>query len=93
MIPTAILLGLIAGLIPRYRWWSISVIGAIWSIMLSVAGDPTLSVPQIWIGGFFFGAVNGAVGVVFTWLVWKLIQFVSRLVRGSGPPSQNSASA
>lgn len=54
MIPTAILLGLIGGLIPRYRWWSIPVIGIIWSIILTTEGDPTASIAQIWIGAFFF---------------------------------------
>jgi hypothetical protein len=83
MIPAAILYGLIGGLIPRYRWWAIPVIGVIWSITLAVSGDPTMSLAQIWIGGFFFGALNGAVGVAFTWSVWKLIQFVFRLVRGT----------
>lgn len=93
MIPTAVLLGLIGGLIPRYRWWSIPVIGVIWSIILTTTGDPTLSVAQVWIGGFFFGAVNGAVGVVFTWLVWKLILFVSRILRGPGSQTQEPTSA
>lgn len=83
MIPAAIFYGLIGGLIPRYRWWAIPAIGVIWSITLTVSGDPTMSFAQIWIGGFFLGALNGAVGVVSTWSVWKLIQIVSRLVRGS----------
>ncbi|HJR87540.1 MAG TPA: hypothetical protein VJ930_07800 [Acidimicrobiia bacterium] len=89
MIPTAILLGLFGGLIPRYRWWSIPVIGIIWSIILTTTGDPTASIAQIWIGGFFLGAVNGAVGVAWTWLVWKLILFVSGLVRRSGSRKQD----
>lgn len=92
MIPTAIVLGLIGGLIPRYRWWSIPVIGIMWSIILTTSGDPTASNAQIWIGGFFFGAVNGAVGVTFTWLVWKLILFVSSLFRGSGSHTQEPTS-
>lgn len=83
MIPAAILYGLIGGLIPRYRWWAIPVIGVIWSIILTISGDPTMSFAQTWIGGFFLGALNGAVGVVLTWLVRKLIQFVSRLIRES----------
>ena len=81
MIPTAILLGLIGGLIPRYRWWTIPVIGIIWSILLSIGGDPTMSWAEIWIAGFAVGAANGAVGVVFTWLVWQAIQLVSRWIR------------
>lgn len=93
MIPTAIILGLIGGLIPRYRWWSIPAIGIIWSIILATAGDPTLSIAQVWIGGFFFGAVNGAVGVLFTWLIWKLIRFVSDLIRVSGSRSEDPTSA
>ncbi|MGH8952451.1 MAG: hypothetical protein ACRDX9_13590 [Acidimicrobiia bacterium] len=67
MIPTAILLGLIGGLIPRYRWWSIPVIGVIWSVILTTSGDPTMSFAQIWIAGFALGALNGAVGVAVTW--------------------------
>ena len=63
MIPTAIVLGLIGGLIPRYRWWSIPVIGVTWSIMLSIGGDPSMSLGHIWTAGFAFGAGNGAVGV------------------------------
>ena len=78
MIPTAIFLGLIGGLIPRYRWWSIPVIGVIWSIMLSTGGDPTMSLAQIWIAGFVFGAVNGAVGVAFTWGLSRIIHIVFR---------------
>jgi len=69
MIPTAILLGLIGGLIPRYRWWSIPVIGVIWSVILSTSGDPSMSFVQIWFAGFVIGALNGAVGVGVTWSV------------------------
>lgn len=83
MIPAAILYGLIGGLIPRYRWWAIPAIGVIWSITLMISGDPTMSFAQIWVGGFFLGALNGAVGVVFTWSAWKLVQLASRLAGGS----------
>lgn len=69
MIPTAIFIGIIGGLIPRYRWWSIPAIGVIWSAMLTVGGDPDMSFSEIWIGGLFLGAANGAVGVVASWLV------------------------
>ncbi|MEX1126288.1 MAG: hypothetical protein WEE53_11550 [Acidimicrobiia bacterium] len=81
MVPTAILLGLFGGLIPRFRWWSIPVIGAIWSILLSVEGDPSMSVVQIWIGGLAIGAVNGAIGVAFTWGVSKVIHVFAQRVR------------
>lgn len=80
MIPTAILLGLIGGLIPRYRWWSIPVIGVIWSIMLSIGGDPTMTLAQIWIAGLFVGAINGAVGVAFTWGLSRIIHVVFRWI-------------
>lgn len=78
MIPTAILLGLMGGLIPRYRWWSIPVIGVIWSIELSTLGDPSMSIVQIWIAGFILGALNGAVGVAFTWALARFIQVAGR---------------
>lgn len=90
MIPAAILYGLIGGLIPKYRWWAVLVIGVIWSITLTISGDPAMSLAQIWIGGFLIGALNGAVGVAFTWSVWKLIQLVTRLVHGS-PRGSTSA--
>jgi hypothetical protein len=73
MIPIAIFLGLIGGLIPRYRWWSVPTIGLTWSVMLAVGGDPNMSLPQIWIGGFLLGAANGAVGVTASWLVVNAI--------------------
>lgn len=76
MIPTAIFLGLVGGLVPHYRWWSIPVIGVIWSIMLSIGGDPSMSLAQIWIAGFVFGAINGAVGVAFTWGLSRIIHVV-----------------
>lgn len=78
MIPTAILLGLMGGLIPRYRWWSIPVIGVIWSIELSTLGDPSMSPAQIWFAGFVLGALNGAIGVAFTWALARFIQVAVR---------------
>jgi hypothetical protein len=81
MIPTAILLGLIGGVIPRYRWWSIPVIGVFWSIQLSVAGDPSMSLAQIWIGGFALGAINAAVGVAATWSFVHLGTELARWMR------------
>ena len=83
MIPTAILLGMIGGLIPRYRWWSVPVIGFVWSVILSVSGDPTMSLGQIWIAGFALGAVNAAVGVLLTMAVANAVNFVSRWLRSS----------
>ena len=81
MIPDAILTGLIGGLIPRYRWWSIPVIGFVWSIMLSTLGDPTMSIAQIWFAGFVFGALNGAVGVLVTWSFVHLLTELLRWMR------------
>ena len=81
MIPTAILLGLIGGLVPRYRWWSIPVIGVIWSIMLSIGGEPTMTLAQIWIAGFVLSAANGAVGVAFTWGVSRIIHVLLQWIR------------
>lgn len=81
MIPSMIFLGLIGGLVPRYRWWSVPVIGVVWSILLMTYGDSSLSVLQIFPVGFVIGALNGAVGVAFTWMVWKLIQLMSGWLR------------
>ena len=82
MIPTAIFLGLFGGLIPRYRWWSIPVIGVIWSVMLTTEGDPSMSLAQIWIAGFILGALNGAVGVLVTWSFVHLLTELFRWMRG-----------
>lgn len=82
MIPIAILLGLIGGLIRRYRWWSVPAIGVIWSVMLTVGGDPNMSLPQIWIGGFLLGAANGAAGVMASWLVVTVIGLLVPQTRG-----------
>lgn len=81
MIPVAILYGMIGGLIPRYRWWSIPVIGVVWSVMLTIGGDPTMTFAQIWIAGFLLGALNGAVGVAFTWGVSKVVHGVFEFFR------------
>jgi hypothetical protein len=78
MIPDAIILGLIGGLIPRYRWWAIPVIGIFWALQLSALGDPSMTVAQIWIGGFALGAINGAVGVLAS---WSFVHLGSELVR------------
>jgi hypothetical protein len=76
MIPAAIFFGLIGGLIPRYRWWSIPAIGVIWSIILTVGGDPTMSLVQIWFPGFVLGALNGAVGVLVTSALYGLARLI-----------------
>jgi hypothetical protein len=82
MIPTAILFGFIGGLIPRYRWWSIPAIGVIWSIMLTIGGDPTMSFVQIWFAGFVLGAVNGAVGVIVTSALYGVARLIIPRTRG-----------
>jgi hypothetical protein len=82
MIPVAILLGLVGGLIPRYRWWAIPAIGVFWSIRLSAVGDPTLSFAQIWIAGFVLGSLNGAAGVLATWSWLHVIKELARWARG-----------
>lgn len=82
MIPTAIVLGFIGGLIPRYRWWSIPAIGVIWSIMLTLGGDPTMSFIQIWFAGFVFGAVNGAVGVIVASALYGVARLIIPQTRG-----------
>jgi len=82
MIPTAIFLGFIGGLIPRYRWWSIPAIGVIWSIMLTIGGDPTMSFVQVWFAGFVLGALNGAVGVVVTSALYGIARLIMPQTRG-----------
>lgn len=82
MIPTAILLGFIGGLIPRYRWWSIPAIGVIWSIMLTLDGDPTMSFVQIWFAGFVLGSINGAVGVIVTSALYGVARLIIPKTRG-----------
>ena len=81
MIPTAIMLGLIGGLVPRYRWWSIPLIGLYWSATLAMEGDPTMSWAQIWFAGFVFGALNGAIGVLLTWSVILLARELTGSIR------------
>ena len=49
--------------------------------MLTIGGDPTMSLAQIWIAGFFVGAVNGAVGVAFTWGLSRIISVVFQWTR------------
>ena len=77
MIPAAIMFGLIGGLIPRFRWWSIPLIGLTWSVILATEGDPTMSWVQIWFAGFAFGTLNGTVGVLVSWSVIHLAGEVS----------------
>ena len=74
VIPTAIALGLVGGAIDRYRWWSIPVVGAIWSFLLMTVGDTSMSGVEIWTGGFALGAINGAFGVVVSWGLLELIR-------------------
>jgi hypothetical protein len=88
VIPIAILLGVVGGLIPRYRWWSIPIVGVFWSIMLTLSGDPSMSLTQIWIAGFALGAVNGAVGVLFTVAVAKAVNLVAPRLRSRIGASQ-----
>lgn len=95
MIPAAILYGLVGGLIPRYRWWSVPVIGVIWSVTLSFAGDPSASLVQIWFSGFVLGALNGAVGVVVSWAILKvaaaILKTAGSKLRGAIPGSNGGA--
>jgi hypothetical protein len=81
MIPNAILLGFVGGLISRYRWWSIPAIGVIWSITLTIGGDPTMSFVQIWVAGFVLGAINGAVGVLVTSGLLGLLRLINPQTR------------
>ena len=56
MIPTAIVLGFVLGLL--LRWWAVPVVGVIWGvIMLTVE-------PGVFFGAVALGAVNALVGAV-----------------------------
>ncbi len=65
MIPTAILLGMVAGPSPL-RWWAVPLIGVIWSLMLASWGEPAITSVQVWLGGFALGALNAALGVLIS---------------------------
>ena len=93
MIPTVLLVGLLCGFMPRYRWWSIPVIGFIWSFMLEVWGDPTMSTADAWVVGFLFGAANAAVGVFVGFLASKLIQWIWNRIRAPSKSARDSAHA
>jgi hypothetical protein len=81
VIPTAILLGFFGGLLPRVRWWAIPAVGLAWPIMLTVVGDPGMSVTRVWIGGFLLGALNGALGVAVAWGFGSTIESLLRRFR------------
>jgi hypothetical protein len=83
MIPTAILLGLIGGTVPRYRWWAVPVVGIVWSIILETSGDPGMNIAQVWLGGFAAGALNAAVGVAVTWALAGAVHAILRQQNGS----------
>jgi len=76
MIPTAILLGLIGGAVPRYRWWAVPIVGIVWAIILEATGDPNISFAGIWFGGFLIGSLNAAIGVGVAWLLEKGIKAI-----------------
>ena len=76
MIPTAILLGLIGGAVPRYRRWAVPVVGIVWSIILETSGDPGMTFAEVWLGGFALATLNAAVGVA---LIWALTGAVSAI--------------
>lgn len=69
MIPTMLLLGLIAGLAFR-TWWSIPVLGVAWSAELAL--DPALGTSVI-AGAFLFGAANAAIGVALGRLLRRVV--------------------
>ena len=81
MIPTAIILGLVGGASPRYRWWAVPIVGIIWAIILQTTGDPDMAFADIWIVGFIFGALKAAVGVGAAWLLARAIKTLT------GPPT------
>ena len=86
MIPTAILLGLIGGTVPRYRWWAVPVVGIIWTIILETSGDPGMTIAEVWLGGLALGALNAAVGVAVTWALVGAVDAI-RSPRSESPQS------
>jgi hypothetical protein len=83
MIPTAILLGLIGGAVPRYRWWAVPVVGIVWPIIPETAGDPGMTFSEVWLGGFALAALNAAVGVAVTWALTGAISAIRSPKSGS----------
>jgi hypothetical protein len=83
MIPTAILLGLIGGAVPRYRWWAVPIAGVVWSIILETSGDPGMTFVEVWLGGFALAALNAAVGVAVTWALTGAISAIRSPKSGS----------
>jgi hypothetical protein len=79
MIPTAILLGMVAGPSPL-RWWAVPLIGVIWSLMLALWGDPAMTSLQVWLGGFALGALNAALGVLVSSRAVRLLRTPFRSV-------------
>jgi hypothetical protein len=83
MIPTAILLGLIGGAVPRYRWWAVPIAGIAWAIILETSGDPGMTFVEVWLGGFALAALNAAVGVAVTWALTGAISAIRSPKSGS----------
>ena len=72
MIPIAIFWGLIGGLISRFQWWPVPIIGVLWLVIL-VTGDQPEPLNKIWFAGFVLGAANAAVGVSISRGVMKTV--------------------
>lgn len=70
MIPTAIVAGLLLG--AWLRWWAVPIVAFGWAVVIAF-GEPSHA-----LGGALFGAVNGAVGVVFALGLRRVLEISMR---------------
>lgn len=66
MIPTMLVLGLLAGLaLPsRWVWWSVPALGVVWGALLTTQPQPDIGPLLALLGGIPLGMVNAGVGVL-----------------------------
>ena len=70
MLPTILILGLVAGLVlpGRWAWWSIPALGLLWAVLVLTNTDVPSDVPGEVVSttsaAFGLGAVNAALSVI-----------------------------
>jgi len=67
LIPTAIVAGLVTGLLARNWLWTL-LVGALWALVLLVDSREPWTIAS----GFLLGTVNGAVGFAVPWAIRRL---------------------